>query len=313
MSTKLVTGDVWKELSRAIRRSKRPCSVAVAYLGSGANRLMPLPYGSRLVVDASEHAVASGQTCPEDLGRLLERGVRVYSTPSLHAKVFLVSGAAYVGSANASRHSANQLVEAILRTTEPAAISAAREFVLKHCLHELGPEAIRRLAKLYRPPRIYGVKHRKSSNSDPRHRPALPRLLVTQSYLEDWSAREVALHDSALGVAIRRRKHPHSFELDSFRLSGNCPYQRGDVIVQIMHEDHGRVLVTPPGNVLHVRRCRIGRGMISFVYLERPDRRWRQLRSVAHKLGRGALKRLKRNSLVRDATFAQSLLSLWRD
>jgi len=49
--------------------------MAVAYFGKGASRLLPLTAGSRLVVDASECAVASGQTCPADLIKLVARGV----------------------------------------------------------------------------------------------------------------------------------------------------------------------------------------------------------------------------------------------
>jgi hypothetical protein len=37
--------------------------------------------GSRLVVDASENAVKSGQTHPADLKKLQNRGVVIYSYP----------------------------------------------------------------------------------------------------------------------------------------------------------------------------------------------------------------------------------------
>ncbi len=145
MSTAFITRDIWPQLTKAVRDSPQSCAVAVAYFGKGAGKLLPLTKGSRLVVDASEHAVAAGQTCPADLAKLVKRGVKVYSVPNLHAKVFVLGRAAYIGSANASNRSASQLVEAVIRTTETSAVRAARQFVRDHCLHELtprGPQAI---------------------------------------------------------------------------------------------------------------------------------------------------------------------------
>jgi hypothetical protein len=136
MTTEFLRDDIWTELTQAVEGSRRACLAAVAYFGMGASKLLPLPAKSRLVVDASDGAVGSGQTCPADLLKLLDRGVILYSVPNLHAKVFVVGNTAYVGSTNVSIRSANQLVEATLRTTEPEAVQAARDFVQQHCLHE---------------------------------------------------------------------------------------------------------------------------------------------------------------------------------
>src|ERR1019366_9999502 len=102
MSTVFVSDNIWPQLTTAVRDSRQRCAVAVAYFGKGASNLLPLAQGSRLVVDASERAVASGQTCPADLFKLLKRGVTIYSVPNLHAKVFVLGRAAYIGSANVS-------------------------------------------------------------------------------------------------------------------------------------------------------------------------------------------------------------------
>jgi hypothetical protein len=311
MSTTLVTQDIWPQLTKVARSARQPCAVAVAYFGAGASRLLPLPKNSRLVVDASERAIASGQTCPADLIKLVKRGVRAYNVPNLHAKVFVLGRAAYIGSANASNRSASQLVEAVVRTTETDTVRSARQFVRELCLHELTPAVLKHLAKLYRPPHVPGGQPRKLNNKEVSIRPALPRLLLGQLRLVDWSEREQAFHDTALAVAKRRREHPRSFELDSFRYSGKCAYRRGDVVVQVTDEGKDGVLVSPPGNVLHVRTRRDGNRQVSFVYVERPAQRRRQVTKLARALGRGALKRLRRNGVVRDAAFAQALLNTW--
>lgn len=306
MSTALLTHDVWPQLTKAVRGSRRRCAVAVAYFGAGASRLLPLPRGSSLVVDISERAVTSGQTCPTDLSRLMRRGVAVYSVPNLHAKVFVVGHAAYIGSANVSSRSASQLVEAVIRTTEPSAVRAARQFVQDHCLHELTPTVLKRLARLYRPPVVPGGR-----GGSKRPWPKLPRLLLAQLELEEWSERDQAMHDAAWAVARKRREHPRTFELDSFRHTGKCPYQSGDVVVQVTDEGCGRILVAPPGNVRLVRTRHDGNRQVSFVYLERPARRRRPVKALARSLGPGALKRLRRQGVIRNAAFAYALLNTW--
>ncbi|MBZ0070859.1 MAG: phospholipase D family protein [Gammaproteobacteria bacterium] len=310
MSIEFVSQEIWPQLTRAVRGSRQRCAVAVAYFGAGASRLLPLPKGSRLVVDASERSVASGQTCPADLIKLTKRGVSIFSVPNLHAKVFVLGRTAYIGSTNVSSRSASHLVEAVIRTTEPGAVDAAREFVQQHCLHELTPTVLKRLAKLYRPPLIPGGKPGKRQQARTSKRPALPRLFLAQLHFEDWSERDQTLHDSALAVAEKRRKHPRSFELDSFRNTGKCIYQRGDVIIQVLDEGNGNILVAPPGNVLHVRTRRDGKKQVSFIYLERPARRRRPIKSLARTIG-CTQKQLRRNGMVRDRSFAQALLSTW--
>ena len=311
MSTVFVSQNIWPQLTEAVRNCRQPCAVAVAYFGAGASHLLPLPKGSRLVVDASERAVASGQTCPADLIKLGKRGVAIYSVPNLHAKVFVVGRAAFIGSANVSNRSAAQLVEAVIRTTDSSAVRAARQFVKDYCLHELTPTLLKRLAKLYRPPLIPGGKRGKRRAANTASRPTLPRLLLAQLRLQDWSDRDQSLHDAALPVAKKRREHPRSFELDSFRHSGKCQYQRGDVVIQVTDEGGGSVLVTPPGNVLHVRTRHDGNRQVSFVYLEHPARRRRPLKTFSKLLGRGAGKRLRRQGIVRDIAFTQRLLNAW--
>lgn len=310
MSTEFITKDIWPQLTKAVSGSGQACAVAVAYFGKGASKLLPLAKGSRLVVDASERSVASGQTCPEDLRKLVKRGVRVYSLPNLHAKVFVLGRAAYIGSANVSNRSASQLVEAVIRTTETSAVRAARKFVHDQCLRELTPTFLKQLAKLYRPPLIPGGKRGKKVAMQISSRPTLPPLLLAQLGLEKWSDKEQAIHDAGLLVARKRREHPRTFQEDSFIITGKCVYKRGDVLIQVTDEGGGNVLVSPPGNVLHTRTGREGKGKKTAVYVERPVCRRRSIKRLVRALGRGSKKALERDGVVRDTAFAQALLKV---
>jgi len=310
MSTVFITQDIWPQLTKAVRGSRQPCSVAVAYFGKGAGKLLPLAKGSRLVVDASERSVASGQTCPADLSKLVKRGVKVYTVPNLHAKVFVLGRAAYIGSANVSNRSASQLVEAVIRTTDASAMRAARKFVVDHCLHELTPTVLTRLAKLYRPPLVPGGKRVKKAVKQTSRRPTLPRLLLAQTHLEEWSERETAIHDVGLPVAKKRREHLRKYFLDVICITGECNYQRGDVIIQVTTEGRGKEFVSPPGNVLHVRSGREGNSKRTIVYIECPNRPRKSIKVLARILG-CPLKQLRFDGVVRYAAFAQALLKTW--
>jgi hypothetical protein len=308
MSTSFITQHLWPQITSEARRCGKHCAVAVAYFGAGASRLLPISAGSRLVVDASERAVMSGQTCPAELLKLVKRGVNIFSVPNLHAKVFVLGNNAFIGSANVSGRSAAQLVEAALRTTEPQAVRAARNFVRSLCLDELTPTVLKRLAKIYRPPVVSGGKRGLKVSKQTFRRPTLPRLMLAQLHLGDWSERDQTLHDRALPVAKKRRQYPRGYEIESFRCAGRCRYRRRDKVIQVTDEGGGKIFVTPPGSVLHVRTRRDKRRQVSFVYLECPCRRRQAVKALARSLGRGALKRLRRDGRVRDPVFAQALL-----
>src|ERR1043166_10055537 len=118
-----------------------------------------------------------------------------------------------------------------------------------------------------------GANRRNILVKDTSERPTLPRLLLAQLKLEDWPERDQVLHDAALTVAKKRREHPRSSRLQSFRGTGKCGYLRHDVVIQVVDEGHRNVLVEPPGNVLHVRTRRDKNKQVSFVYVEQPVRR----------------------------------------
>lgn len=312
MKTRLVHGQVWTLLAKSAKSCKSPAHVAVAYFGKEASKLLPLPAASRLVVDASEHAVKSGQTCPDDLRAELSRGVLVYSVPNLHAKVYVLGRQAFIGSPNVSRTSAGQLIESLIATKEAKVVADARRFVKGLCLHRLSPELLKNLAKLYRPPKGGRFKTRKQAVNRKGVIPRIPKLKIAQLERIDYSAKEQEVHEAGLRVAKSKMKRRSSIELESFQYPGRIVYSPNDVVIQITDEGNGRRMVSPPGNVIYVRKYRKARGAAFFIYLELPkDKRRRDLRKIIGHLGKGARKKLKREGLVRNAAFARELLALW--
>lgn len=308
MSARLLHEQPLKEVRRAVRRSKRPALAAVAYFGKHGGTLLPLKRGSRLVVDASEHAVKSGQTHPNSLLALQQAGVRVYSASHLHAKVVVVGNRAFVGSANVSRRSESVLLEAVLETTAPAAVREAREFIRDLCLEPLGPERLRELQAVYQPPRLVGGSGPSKRGARFSGRRTLSRMWLVNLVRADWTEEEQRVHDSGLETARSRRQHARTWTLDSFRWHSRAPYLKGDRVVQLVRERDGRTMIHPPGVVLDARRFELGRTRKSFVYLELPPVRRKSLNLLARQIGYGAKKRLMRGGRVGVGPFLDGLL-----
>jgi hypothetical protein len=311
MTIALHTDNAWPRLRAASRANKRPAFAAVAYVSEGARGQIHLPPGSRLVVDAGVDSVKSGRTCPQVLLELVQRGVRVYNVQNLHAKVYVFGRLAFVGSANLSRMSAEQLVEAVVATSDPRMVSSGREFVRSLCTDPLGPEHLVGLQKLYRPPKGFGSGRgvRKRLRQHPRAQ--TPVLRIAQLELIKWPSDEKDLHRSGLRAARENREHGRGWEVQSFRIAGKCIICNHEVVVQVIDEGDRRI-VEPPGKVLKVARRRTRRGRVAYIYAEVPRvTRRPAVRTLARQLGRGALKQLGRDGLVRDQRFAELLQQYW--
>lgn len=105
----ILSRELWPQLERfsAECHLKR---AAVAYVTTDEH--IQFGEGDLLVVDASDSAVAGGQTDALVIERAFERGARLFSVAGLHAKVIMFDGIVSIGSANLSLRSRESLVEA---------------------------------------------------------------------------------------------------------------------------------------------------------------------------------------------------------
>ena len=285
----------WPQITKAIRRAAGAAHVGVAYLGRGGSELLPLKRGSTLVVDASDASVRAGRTCPDELLKLFRRGVRVFTVDNLHAKVFVTPGVLFVGSANASRASANNLLEAALMTTHPSIVTAAREWVESLAAVELGDEYLRRLALIYRPPKFAlpaGVRGSSGRAPTPRMERALWLIKTTPV---TWDADDKSAHRRGLGGARKALSDRKRFEVDAIAWHSTLKdIAKHDTIV-VVEEEAGREYVLPPGRVLNVTPY--GRGRRRIIFFERPRVvRRRSLERVQSLLSRVQARRFKQIS-----------------
>ena len=117
----------WTAISKDVARKRRePIVAAISYVGVKASEVLPLREGDFLICDASVRAIKQGVTSAKALAAYLRIGVRVFSHEGLHSKVIATENFAWVGSANASGNSRDNLIEASVRIEGPAFRDAYR-------------------------------------------------------------------------------------------------------------------------------------------------------------------------------------------
>jgi len=100
---------------------------ALAYVSS--DKTLRFTQGDVLVTDASDAAIAGGQTSAAVLSRAHAAGATLFSLPGLHAKVVCLGRHVVVGSANVSSNSVDGLIEAGVVSDSPSLLSEARAFI----------------------------------------------------------------------------------------------------------------------------------------------------------------------------------------
>jgi hypothetical protein len=115
---------IWTAIERFA--NVHPKTVAVAYFS--VSRPLHLRKGDVVITNASAKAVKSGQTSAPELLQAAKRRVKIYSLPSLHAKVLYTQGAALVSSANLSL-SSRSLDEAGILISEPRVLAQVSQYL----------------------------------------------------------------------------------------------------------------------------------------------------------------------------------------
>jgi hypothetical protein len=307
MTISLLTGNTWRRITKLARQSS-PAKVAVAYFGQGASRLLPLKSGSILVVDLSKAAVRSGQTCPQEVIKLLRRGVEIHFCSNLHAKVFAFGRRAIVGSPNVSRNSQRVLIEAAVETTEPEVVRSCKAFVDSLRGEHVDLDYARRLAKIYRPPRFVGA----GKSPTPRHPPFWAVPLVRT----EWEAQDRAVFKRGEPVAEKRLKDQERFWLDSYLWTGEGLRRRlrvGELVLQVVKEAPRKTVLYPAARVILIRRYQAEGEKRMMVFLRTPSVRSKNLRDVKERIGEAGklLRKLKNARLIKSRSMVHDLLQLW--
>ena len=292
-------------------------SAAIAYVGHGGAKLLPLRRGDRLVVDMSLRTVRAGATDPREIEKFVQRGVTVFTRRNLHSKLVVGNGFAIAGSANVSVRSERLLDEAAILTNDASVIRRARGFIDRLCTEPIRPKYLEQCKRHYRPPHFDG----KGPAGKRQHRVEHAKLWIVN--LREFSIPEPELLQYERG-AVKARKLIKDAARSKAE-SSSWPYrpkmtdelERGDWIIHVVKHRDDTVLVHPPGQLLsvgsYIRDRKLQKERYVF-HVEIPKRgealSWRRFSATA-KRAFGAETLSRRTRAVRDQAGADALLRLW--
>lgn len=310
MTTRFIAArNVWSAVTQKVRQSRRTLA-AIAYLGRGGRKMLPLRKGDTLVVDMSLGTVAHGATDPHEVAKLMKRGVVVCSRPGLHAKIVVTPRWLISGSMNASVNSRDVLAEAAILTSERGARELARKTIEGWAARPVTPRELKAAIEQYRPPKFPAARLPK-----PRTK-GLPLRRVGALWIEGglvWTKENDVSQadDRQFDKAVKGRRRRTGFEFSRIGLGYPDRFTReakpGEWVIQVVE---GQVL--PPARVVAIRRYRYKGKERTVVALE--DREsWRPVSWVQLKRG---VKRVTRRPLTkRTSVFtgaaSDAVLALW--
>lgn len=312
----LYNTDYWSELRTRAARAKGT-RAAVAYVGTGGASLLPLKRGDELIVDLSLRTVRQGATDPNEIRKLIRRGVLVWTRPSLHAKVFITDSVVIAGSANLSTNASTRLDEAAVLSSDPEAVRRALAFHARMRTEPVRPEYLKKCIQEYRPPRF--VPGAASRERDPRAARAKLWYLGRVVPLE-LSEIDARLSDRADVRARKKFSVPKATELSWVRFRKPPAFwsniQAGDWVFFRTVEKGQAPYVEAPCQVLGFDILRSARGTeFHRVLLEAPMRSeplpWSVFRRRVARHAEQFAGARPRAGPISDDQVADKVLSLW--
>jgi hypothetical protein len=300
-------GAVWPKISATARKSKRNF-VAVAYVGAGATKLLPLKKGDLLVANVSLAAVKQGQTDPREIKKYIAKGVEVHSCSNLHAKVFALGNTIVVGSSNISRNSDKHLNEAIVFSKERPLLSWVRGYIKSLATQSLTIKLVDKLIGEYRPPRWLPGE---SAVSNIVGHESLWVLRVVPAEYEPQEERISAANIKRLSERISRR----SFEINSLRWDKKSGFAKraeiGHRVIQVW-KDGDDVTIFPPAEILGKEPIPNANRIFAFLCESKNPRTYTPA-SFAKLLKKGSVGRLLENlrGEIKNPSVRHKLLGLW--
>lgn len=307
MTIRLLTETSWQTITRTARKATS-AKVAVAYFGQEGSRLLPLKAGSVLVIDLSQKAVRSGQTCPQEIIKLLNKGVEVHSCSNLHAKMFVFGRRVMIGSANVSNHSKHGLIEAVVETTDAETVRACKAFVDSLRGEHVDLEYAEKMAKIYNPPKL-------GSGARTKH-PGHPSFWLVPLEEAEWDDDDRAVFKQNERIAKGKLQDKGHFFLDHYIWTGGgfrTQLKVGELILQVVKERSGTTMLTPPSRAILIRRYGAPAEKKLMVFLRTPRIRRKNLRHVKGRLEAAGnlFHGLNNPRLVKNRKLAHELLQLW--
>lgn len=240
LGAQFVGDEVWPTITRVCRKAG-PRWAAIAYLGDNAADLLPLRAGDVLVTNLDRETLLARSTSVKAVRDFVSRGVHVYPSPALHAKLLVTRDAAVVGSANASANSRDRLSEAVVVLDTKILVEQARAYVRRLAEYsdgEVDDDLLREAQRSWNEgrPRERGGSGEKAPTRGatfPRDRTAVMWTAHTRPV--KYTATVQQALDSAVRSTRAARGPATKFRRDSVTFPNTDPTMRAGDIVVFLH------------------------------------------------------------------------------
>jgi len=242
---KLLIENIWETITQSVKK-RLPNYVAVAYFGSDGANLLPLKKGDILVVDASDSSVKSGVTNPIELEKLKNKGVHIFSYPQLHSKIFVFGKTMFIGSANVSLNSKENLFEAVLMVNQES-IEEAKTYILGLAQFPLEEKELSRLKSIYKAPKFHTNEGGQAI-----------KFFANRIYLASIEATGYSKgYEEPLKLGRKKiiEQGEQANECVAFEWSSVPKLKNGDVLIEYSIKDE---MVNAPRRVIHVQSWDVG-------------------------------------------------------
>lgn len=265
----LIGISVWNTLIK--HWGNRPRFIAVAYFSNDEN--LQFNPNDLLIVNASDAAISSGQTNAAVLQRAVNSGAKVYSCENLHAKIFVLGSEMFIGSANISSNSRNNLIECLVYSKDQNLVSDSIKFI-KSLIPLSVPVDSDFLYRILNIEVINNYNNIQINNRQPN------QIIPTQCWLIGIRDRNVnpvnQVINDRIAVDINRNQNNQNVNVDWFwwRTAHNSAFANsaeiGDLIVLIIRPDNNNLVNTAV--YLHARICDIrNEGMYTIYFYTLPN------------------------------------------
>jgi len=308
--------NIWSEITSFSKKAKRSY-VAVAYLGSGASKLLRLKYSDILIVNFSLAAIRSGQTSPEEIINYIKRGVKVYSCSNLHSKVFVFDNKVIIGSSNVSNNSKNNLVESAILTNDKNVVASSIGFIFSLMNEHITPAYAKKLNREYKKDYKPSFSNKLiSKNKSDRISPTLWICRIFDAEFEDYENKICSIEEKNAKKKIINKKE---FIIGSIRFGAKATITKnsrfGDFIIYL-YKENGKLFVYPPTRIISKKNYKSKKGnnrtLIFTEDAKNPNKiEWEMFSTRLKKIG---IHRISENMTreIRDVNSKQFILGQWK-
>lgn len=249
--------DLWKTITAYAQRSKTR-RIAVAYLGKGANELLPLKKGDTLIVNMTLPNVKNSQVNPFEVEKYYNAGVKIFHCKNLHSKVYLFDKQAIICSANISNnsYSSTGLIECGVLTTNKQVLHDTATFINRLAVEKVSRAYIDLCKENYNPPKFTGAKG-KQLIKEPQIETSNFWVIYTEAATLSEEEQKILENDKEAYEEELINKD--DYEVDSIRYGASSSFikgvKKGDWVMPIWNTEH-RAQVQEPKRVLGITKGR---------------------------------------------------------